>query len=86
MDVEQEIQNIKARNQKVELDKAWEISWARRLFLSLVIYLIAFIWLLTINDTMPALKAFVPPFGYILSTLSLPLVKSWWAKRHPKKF
>ena len=57
MDIEEEIQNIKIRNQKVEQDKAWEKSWTRRLFISLSTYVIAFIWLLMIHDTMPYLKA-----------------------------
>ena len=80
MDIEAEIQSIKARNERVEQDKAWEISWARRLFIAASTYVIAGVWLLLINDTYPFLKAFVPSRGYILSTLSLPFVKKWWIK------
>ena len=80
MDIEAEIQSIKARNERVEQDKAWEISWARRLFIAASTYVIAGVWLLLINDTYPFLKAFVPSVGYILSTLSLPFVKKWWIK------
>jgi hypothetical protein len=80
MDLEQEIQNIKLRNQKVEVDKAWERSYVRRLFIAAMTYAIALVWLMMIHDTMPWLKAFVPAVGYILSTLSLPFVKNWWAK------
>jgi len=82
MNLEQEIQNIKERNQRVELDKAWERSWTRRIFIAIATYIVAFIWLVVIGDTMPLLKAFVPSVGYLLSTLSLPFVKSWWAKKH----
>ncbi|KKW22200.1 MAG: hypothetical protein UY65_C0030G0009 [Parcubacteria group bacterium GW2011_GWA2_51_12] len=32
------------------------------------------------NETSPWLKALVPGGAYILSTLSLPFIKSWWAK------
>ena len=32
MDIEKEISGIKKRNQRVEMDKAWELSWVRRLF------------------------------------------------------
>ena len=81
MDIEQEIQNLKFRNLKVEKDKAWEISKTRKVFIFSVTYLIAAGWLLTIQDTLPWLKAFVPALGYYLSTLSLPLVKSWWLKK-----
>lgn len=31
MDFEKEINNIKKRNRKAELDKAWETSWTRRI-------------------------------------------------------
>ena len=30
MDLEKEIEQIKLRNKKVELDKAWETSWTRK--------------------------------------------------------
>ncbi len=86
MDIEREITEIKLRNKKVELDKAWEKSATRKLFIALATYLIALVWLVMINDTMPFLKAFVPSLGYILSTLSLPFLKNWWAKHyHPDR-
>ena len=81
IDAETEIQALKARNQKVETDKAWEVSWTRRLSIGLMTYIIAGIWLAMINDTYPWLKAFVPSVGYILSTLSLPFIKNWWVKK-----
>ena len=30
-DLENEIENIKQRNKRVELDKAWETSWTRKI-------------------------------------------------------
>ncbi|MFA6535886.1 MAG: hypothetical protein WC250_01285 [Candidatus Paceibacterota bacterium] len=80
MDVETEIRNIKDRNGRVEQDKAWEISFARRFFIALSTYIVAGIWLLTIKDSLPWLKALVPAGGYILSTLSLPFVRKTWAR------
>ncbi len=80
MNIEQEIAKISERNARVELDKAWEISWTRRLFIAAVTYIIAGIWISLINDSDPWLKALVPAVGYILSTLSLPFVKTWWQK------
>jgi len=82
MNIEQEIQNIKDRNRNVETDKAWERSWTRRIFIAFITYIIALIWLRMINDTTPWLKAFIPALGYILSTLSLPFVKTWWTKKN----
>lgn len=80
--IEQEIQSIKERNKRVENDKAWELSWTRRLFIAIVTYVIAGIWLAMIHDTYPWLKALVPSAGYLLSTLSIPFVKNWWSNRN----
>jgi hypothetical protein len=81
MDLEKEIEIIKERNNRVERDKAWEVSWTRRLFIGLVTYIIAAVWLWAINDSYPWLKAFVPSVGYILSTLSLPFIKNKWTNK-----
>ncbi|MDE2312017.1 MAG: hypothetical protein KGJ93_02940 [Patescibacteria group bacterium] len=82
MDFEREILEIKRRNQRVELDKAWERSRARRLLVSAITYLTAAVWLIWIGDTMPWLKALVPVAGFILSTLTLPSLKRWWVKHY----
>lgn len=84
MNIEQELNLIKERNRRVEAEKAWELSWARRLFLTIVTYAFAGIWLELINDSYPWLKALVPAVGYLLSTLSLPFVKDWWMKKRKK--
>lgn len=84
-DLLKEIESIKERNQKVELDKAWETSWTRRLFIALGTYVVAVCWLLIIGDSLSWLKAFWPSVAYIFSTLSLPVVKEWWTKgRSPR--
>lgn len=78
--LEHEVSEIKARNSRVEIDKAWEVSFTRRIFIAAASYIVAGIWLVIIKDSYPWLKAFVPAFGYLLSTLSLPIIKSNWAK------
>lgn len=78
--IEKEIKAIKKRNKTVELDKAWETSWTRRIFIAGITYLIASWWMSTIGETMVFLKACIPTGGYLLSTLSLPFVKKWWSK------
>ena len=83
MDIEQELTAIQERNQRVEADKAWEVSWTRRVFIALATYIIASIWLVVIHDSMPFLKALVPTVGYVLSTLSLPFIKQWWISSRP---
>ncbi len=83
--IETEIAFVKERNLRVEADKAWEISWTRRLFIAVVTYVVAGVWLILIRDTFPLLKAFVPPAGYLLSTLSLPFIKKWWKENNTKQ-
>lgn len=79
-EIEKELLAIKERNRRVEQDKAWEVSWTRRLFVAVTTYIVAGIWLVTIGDTYPWLKALVPAIGYILSTLSIPFLKKLWLR------
>ena len=78
MDIEQEIKTLRERNARVEMDKAWETSLTRRMFIAAVTYLVAASWLAIIGESAIWLKAVVPTGGYLLSTLSLPFVKKWW--------
>lgn len=80
-----ELEEIKKRNIRVESDKAWETSWVRRLFIAVVTYVIAWVWMVLIHEAIPYLKAFVPVAGYLLSTLSLSLVKQWWMGNREKR-
>ncbi len=83
MDIEAEINQIKQRNAKVEMDKQWENSWTRRLFITAATYAVAVLWLRLIHEHLFALKALVPAAGYLLSTFSLPALKNAWMKNKP---
>lgn len=76
--IEKEVELIKNRNKAVEMDKAWETSWTRRIFIALITYIIALLWMSAIGESLVLLKACIPTGGYLLSTLSLPFVKDWW--------
>lgn len=76
-----EIEQIKKRNQKVELDKAWETSLTRRLLLILFTYLSIGLYMQAISIKDPWLNAVVPSLGFLLSTLTLPVFKSLWLKK-----
>lgn len=82
MNLEQEIQQIKNRNAKVESDKAWETSSVRRITIAVITYVVAGATLQLINASNPWLTAFVPTLGWLLSTLTLPPLRRWWLKRH----
>ncbi len=84
MDIEKEILEIKERNQKVEADKSWELSFARRIAISLFTYVVAEAWFLIIHEPNSWAKAFVPVVGYILSTLSLRTIRNLWMKIYEK--
>lgn len=84
MNTELEIQNLKERNKRVELDKAWERSWTRRLTIMVLTFIVASIWLLVIKESHVLLKAMVPTLGYLLSTLSIPQIKKIWVETREK--
>lgn len=73
-----EVEQIKERNQKVELDKKWEVSFTRRLLLVTFTYLSIGLYMAVIGIKDPWLNAIVPSFGFLLSTLTLPYFKKLW--------
>lgn len=75
------IKDILARNARVEAEKAWEVSWTRRLLIGVMTYVIATVFLYNIGNEDFLLNALVPCGGYLLSTVSLPVVKRWWMGR-----
>jgi hypothetical protein len=81
-EIEKELQNIKDRNQKVGAEKAWETSFFRRVSVAVITYIIAafVFWAIGVGNIF--LNALVPTTGYILSTLSVPVLKKWWINKH----
>ena len=82
--LEKEIEKLKARNLKVEADKAWETSYFRVFLISGIIYVIAVKVLYFIGGGNYFLNALVPAIGYFLSVQSLPFIKKWWIKNNLK--
>ena len=82
--LEKEIEKIKERNRKVEVDKAWETSYTRRILLVTFTYLAIGFYLQAINVPSPWLNAIVPAVAFMLSTLTLPFFKKIWLKKHRK--
>lgn len=76
----QSVEDILKRNSRVELDKAWETSKTRKTIIVVITYVTASIFLLIIDSDAPFINALVPTGGYLLSTLSLPIIKTWWIK------
>lgn len=86
MNIEKEINIIKERNKRVELDKSWETSWTRRICIMILTYLIVVVYSIIIKKFDNVfLSSLVPVIGFTLSTLSLRLVRKIWEKNYNKK-
>lgn len=73
-----DISVLNDRNARVEANKAWETSWTRRLLIAGLTYGILVFYLPVLGVEQSYLHATVPVCGYLLSTLTLPLVKKFW--------
>ncbi len=80
-DLEKRIVLIENRNKSVELDKAWEGSFTRKVLIILFTYLSIALYLYFIVRIDPWINAVVPAIGFLLSTLTLPYFKKWWSAK-----
>ena len=78
VDLEKRVSVIEERNARVELDKKWETSWARRGLLIAFTYLSVGFYMQSIGIVSPWLNAIIPSLGFLLSTLTLPFFKRLW--------
>lgn len=81
-EIQKEIDKIKDRNKKVELDKKWETSWTRKICIAILTYFVVVLYSYIISQFSNIwLSSLVPVFGFILSTLSIKFVRKIWEKR-----
>jgi hypothetical protein len=80
--MKKEISSLKERNDRVELDKAWEISKTRKAIIAVITYFVVVVFLFMINAPNPWLSALVPVAGFLLSTLTLQFFKKLWIKKY----
>ena len=81
-ELKKEIENIKQRNKRVELDKKWETSWTRKICIMILTYIVVIIYSYVIwNIDNIFLSSLVPVIGFTLSTLSLRLIRKMWEKQ-----
>ena len=78
--LEKEIEIIKARNLRVEADKAWETSGIRRILLIVFTYTVMGTYMYAIGVKSPLINAIIPTLGFLLSTLTLPFFRKYWEK------
>lgn len=79
------LDEIKERNNKIEADKAWETSWTRHLTIAACTYITIFCYLTLLGMDRVYLHALVPVMGYLLSTITLPVFKTYWVSNIYKK-
>lgn len=79
------VDQILERNRRVEAEKAWETSWARKVVLMCLTYLVAVLFFNAAGVPNPFLNAAVPAAAFVMSTLTLPLFKKVWLSRLEKR-
>lgn len=80
-ELKHEIEEIKKRNKKVELDKKWETSYTRKICICILTYIVVIIYSSIISKVNNVfLSSLVPVIGFFLSTLSLKLIRKVWEK------
>jgi hypothetical protein len=78
--IERALLEIQERNTRVAADKAWETSLTRKLSICAVTYLVTGAVFAVLAAPAPLLSALIPTIGFLLSTLTIPLVKQIWLK------
>ena len=85
MDELQELKNeiieIKKRNARVEADKAWETSLARKILVAILTYVVVVLFFVAAELPKPFINPIVPTLGFLLSTLSISYFKTLWHDR-----
>lgn len=79
-ELKNELDLIKKRNNKVEVDKAWETSWFRKITIAILTYAVIVLFFITLGFNKPFINAIVPTLGFLLSTLSISILKNYWIK------
>ena len=77
-DAEKRLNRIEQRNNRVEMDKAWETSWTRRIIITIMTYITIVLFFYVAKLPKPFVNSIVPSTGFVLSTLSLPFFKRIW--------
>ena len=82
--IKKDIEEIKARNARVDLNKAWETSFARKILITILTYIVIVLFFFFAELPKPFLSAIVPTIGFVLSTASIPFFKRLWMKNQKK--
>ena len=79
--LEQRVEAIEERNARVERDKAWEVSWTRKISIAVLTYAVVVSFFMAIGNDRPFINGLVPVLGFLLSTLVLDGIRSLWERQ-----
>ena len=80
-DIAKRVDALETRNRRVDSDKAWEVSWTRRVSIMLLTYFVVVLYLKFVVHIDPWINALVPIIGFLLSNLTLSFIKNEWLVR-----
>jgi len=82
MNLDDRIEIIERRNQRVDSDKAWEKSLTRRISIAVITYFCAsLLFIFVLKTPQWFLASCIPTMGYLLSTLGLQQIRKFWDKK-----
>ncbi len=84
--LESELDIIKKRNTKVEADKSWETSSIRKVLVAITTYIIVVIVMYFLKLENIFVAALIPTAWFLLSTLSINIVKKIYIEKYVKKW
>lgn len=79
--LKREVEEIQARNKRVEADKAWETSWTRNGLVLALTYFVFVVFFIVARLPDPFVSSVVPAIAFLLSTMGIPAVKKFWIQR-----
>ncbi len=80
--LKEDIETIKKRNSRVEINKAWETSLFRKILILITTYIVTSSAMYTMGVPGFYVNSLIPTLGFFLSTLTFPYIKSWWIKKN----
>lgn len=73
--LESRVDDIESRNTRVDANKRWETSWVRRISIAVLTYATIVAYHIAIGAKNPFVISIVPVIGFVLSTLSLSIIR-----------
>lgn len=80
--LEKRVRALEARNQRVEKEKAWETSTVRKIAIAVITYFSLATYFGIVLKVNPWVNAIVPTIGFLLSTLSVSVIKKIWLNKN----